>query len=121
MPGGDGTGPAGLGPMTGRAAGYCAGFPAPGYMSPMPGRGWGMGRGWGRGGGWGRGRGWRQWYYPTGTVGAPPVYGAAPYNAQLSAEQEAQALKAQAEYFEGTLNEMRKRIAELEAAQGKEG
>jgi len=30
MPGGDGTGPAGMGPMTGRAAGYCAGYPVPG-------------------------------------------------------------------------------------------
>lgn len=28
MPRGDGTGPAGLGPMTGRAAGYCADYPA---------------------------------------------------------------------------------------------
>ena len=27
MPRGDGTGPRGLGPMTGRAAGYCAGYP----------------------------------------------------------------------------------------------
>ena len=39
MPAGDGTGPAGLGPMTGRAAGYCAGYPAPGYMNPVAGRG----------------------------------------------------------------------------------
>jgi len=37
MPGGNGTGPAGMGPMTGRAAGYCAGYPVPGYMNPMPG------------------------------------------------------------------------------------
>jgi len=77
MPGGDGTGPMGLGPMTGRAAGYCAGYPVPGYMNPIPGRGYwgwgrGLGRGWGRGfgRGWGRGfgRGWhaRAWagYYP---------------------------------------------------------
>ncbi len=34
MPLGDGTGPAGMGPMTGRAAGYCAGYPVPGYMNP---------------------------------------------------------------------------------------
>ena len=34
MPGGDRTGPAGMGPMTGRAAGYCAGYPVPGYMNP---------------------------------------------------------------------------------------
>ncbi|MCK4238634.1 MAG: DUF5320 domain-containing protein, partial [Candidatus Lokiarchaeota archaeon] len=26
MPGGDRTGPGGLGPMTGRALGYCAGY-----------------------------------------------------------------------------------------------
>jgi len=42
MPGGDRTGPMGMGPMTGRAAGYCAGFGVPGFMSPVPGRGyWG--------------------------------------------------------------------------------
>jgi hypothetical protein len=39
MPGGDGTGPGGMGPMTGRAAGFCAGFPAPGYANPVGGRG----------------------------------------------------------------------------------
>ncbi|MFZ2147487.1 MAG: DUF5320 domain-containing protein [Sedimentisphaerales bacterium] len=38
MPLGDGTGPAGMGPMTGRAAGYCAGYPVPGYMNPVVGR-----------------------------------------------------------------------------------
>ena len=39
MPAGDGTGPFGLGPMTGRQAGYCAGYALPGYMNPIPGRG----------------------------------------------------------------------------------
>jgi hypothetical protein len=63
MPGGDGTGPAGMGPMTGRAAGYCAGYPVPGFMNPVPGRGFG---GWGRGGGgWGR----RNRFYATGLTG----------------------------------------------------
>jgi hypothetical protein len=38
MPFGDGTGPAGLGPMTGRAAGFCAGYPVPGYMNPVMGK-----------------------------------------------------------------------------------
>ncbi len=38
MPRGDGTGPAGMGPMTGRAAGFCAGFPVPGYMNPVMGK-----------------------------------------------------------------------------------
>jgi hypothetical protein len=35
MPLGDRTGPAGMGPMTGRAAGYCAGYPVPGFMNPV--------------------------------------------------------------------------------------
>ena len=39
MPFGDRTGPAGLGPMTGRAAGFCAGYPVPGYMNPVGARG----------------------------------------------------------------------------------
>jgi len=38
MPRGDGTGPMGFGPMTGRAAGYCAGYPVPGFMNPYGGR-----------------------------------------------------------------------------------
>ena len=75
MPRGDGTGPAGMGPMTGRAAGYCAGYGVPGFMNPIPGGGYG---GWGRGyGAWGagfwggRGRrgGWRNWYQATGLPG----------------------------------------------------
>ncbi|MBU1006259.1 MAG: DUF5320 domain-containing protein [Candidatus Omnitrophica bacterium] len=57
MPGGDGRGPMGMGPMTGRAAGYCAGYSMPGYMSPAAGRGFGFGRGMGRGRGRGRGFG----------------------------------------------------------------
>lgn len=38
MPRGNGTGPLGMGPMTGRGAGYCAGFPAPGFTNPLGGR-----------------------------------------------------------------------------------
>ncbi len=33
MPRGDGTGPNGMGPMSGRAAGYCAGFAQPGWTN----------------------------------------------------------------------------------------
>jgi hypothetical protein len=36
MPRGDGTGPLGGGPMTGKAAGYCAGYAAPGPESLLP-------------------------------------------------------------------------------------
>ena len=39
MPRGDGTGPAGLGPMTGRSAGYCAGYGVP-DKNAWPGRGY---------------------------------------------------------------------------------
>lgn len=70
MPRGDRTGPWGLGPMTGRRMGYCAGYPGPGFLSPGPGFGYGRGFGLGRGMGYGRGRGWRRagfgpfWGYP---------------------------------------------------------
>jgi hypothetical protein len=67
MPFGDGTGPRGMGPMTGRGAGYCAGFGRPGFANPIPRRGWfGFGwRGWGRGRGRGLGRRWyAPYYYP---------------------------------------------------------
>jgi len=39
MPWGDRTGPMGYGPMTGRGAGLCAGYPAPGHTNPGFGRG----------------------------------------------------------------------------------
>ena len=35
MPGGDRTGPDDLGPRTGRALGYCSGYPVPGYLNRM--------------------------------------------------------------------------------------
>lgn len=56
MPRGDGTGRMGMGPMTGRAFGYCAGYPHPGYLMGGYGglglgcrRGWRMDRGYGYG------------------------------------------------------------------------
>jgi len=119
MPLGNGTGPAGLGPMTGRAAGYCAGYTVPGYMNPIPGRGYfGMGFG---GGGWGR----RNWFYATGLTGLqrglygyPTPVGLYPYGAPVpptvTKEQELDALKSQAEYFENTLKGIQERIEELQ-------
>ncbi|HPG31328.1 MAG TPA: DUF5320 domain-containing protein, partial [bacterium] len=64
---GDGTGPAGLGQMTGRGAGFCAGFNVPGYANPGAGFGgrrcFGGGRGRGVAfGGAGFGRGFRNAY-----------------------------------------------------------
>lgn len=109
--------------MTGRAAGYCAGYAVPGFMNPIAGRGFG---GWGRGGGWGR----RNWFYATGltgwqraglqpaAVGYPPAYGvpyAVPGVAVMAREQELELLKGQAEYLEDALEGIRKRLQELEA------
>jgi hypothetical protein len=64
MPWGDGTGPWGLGPMTGRAAGYCAGYSVPGYMNPIPGFGFGFGFG----------RGFRKWLWGYPWYGLPFLY-----------------------------------------------
>lgn len=59
MPGGDRTGPAGEGPMTGRKLGFCGGGDGPGWAGAGRGMGRGRGgRGFGRGRGVGRGRGW---------------------------------------------------------------
>ena len=120
MPGGDGTGPGGMGPMTGRAAGFCAGYPIPGYANPIGGRGYG---GWGRGGGFGRGRGlgWgRAGYggpawgdYANPYAGYPAAYPAA-FGAAPSPEQEKEALKQQAQYLQQSLESIGKRIEELE-------
>jgi hypothetical protein len=113
MPFGDGTGPRGMGPMTGRGMGYCAGFPTPGYMNP----------GYGRGGGRGR----RNWFYATGMPGwvraaqGMPAFGgvvappANPYMQPPTAEDEKAMLKDQAEFLKKQLDELQKRIGELES------
>ncbi len=127
MPAGDGTGPMGMGPMTGRGLGYCAGYGAPGYASPLPGRGFGMGWGRGRGGrwaggwgGWGGGYRWRHQYYATGLpgwarYGYAPAWGApaAGYAAQPTPEQEVEFLKTQAEWLKQQLDAISQRITEL--------
>lgn len=124
MPAGDGTGPMGQGPMTGRGAGYCSGFDAPGWANPMPGRGFGV---YGRGGAWGgRGGGWRHRnvFYATGVPGwaragygpawgAPPAWGYGPYAEAPSAEDETEFLRQQAEWLKQQLDAIGKRIEEL--------
>ena len=110
MPAGDGTGPMGMGPRTGRAAGFCAGFGVPGYMNSMPGRGFGMGFGRGRGGGRGRGRGWRNMFFATGL----PGWARDSVPATPAPTQELAVLKQQAEHFGNALENIRKRIKEIE-------
>jgi len=96
MPRGDRTGPWGAGPMTGRAAGYCAGYSVPGYVNPVNGygRGWGRGRGRGFGRGYGRGFGRGGYVYPPPAVGQPAYPQAYPPVAQpQSPKQEVAALE----------------------------
>ena len=115
MPRGDRTGPRGMGPMSGRGAGYCAGYDMPGYMNPAPGPGFGFGRGRGWGGG---GRGWRHWFHATGLPGwvrfggASPAWGYGPY-APPTPEQETEDLKTQAEWLKEQLDAINQRIEEL--------
>ncbi len=113
MPRGDGTGPAGMGSMTGRAAGYCAGYNMPGFMNPAGGRmGMGFGRGFGRG--MGRGRGWRFWGNPGPmSYGAVP-FGPLPYGTNYSPEQEAESLKTQAKFLQDEIEAIQRRLSELE-------
>ena len=107
MPAGNGTGPVGMGPMTGRGAGFCAGYSMPGYANPTYGRGrshFGFGRGrgfFGRGRGQGFGRAW----------------GYAPYDYPTSAKDEASMLKEQAKFMQSEIDAMNSHIKELESTQ----
>ena len=114
MPFGDGTGPQGAGPMTGRALGYCAGFPNPGFAAGRG--GWG-GRGYGRGAGFGGGgRGWRNRYWATGVPGWAVAQNVAPIAPQpVSVENEADILKRQAEALSQSLEQINKRLEALES------
>lgn len=105
--------------MTGRGAGLCAGFPVPGFLNMGFGRG-GFGRG------RGRGRGWRNWHYATGLTGWQrsamgwPAWGVGAPGMPLtptppSKEQEIEMLRQQAENLSGALDEVTKRIDELES------
>jgi len=135
MPFGDKTGPRGAGPMTGRGAGFCAGYDMPGYMNPAfgrgfgGGRGWGLGRGFGRGYGMGHGRGWRHGYYATGLPGwdygygypdpyfypggFQPASGSATTSKTLQ-EEELAYLKEQSQHFTAVLEDINKRVDELQ-------
>lgn len=112
MPRGDRTGPMGMGPMTGRRAGFCGGSGVPGFASRGPGLGQGRR---GRGGGYGR----RNMFYATGLTGwqraamstsAPTATTAAP-----TAKAEKQFLETQVGAIQSQLDAVKKRLAELEA------
>jgi hypothetical protein len=110
MPGFDGSGPAGGGPMTGGGRGYC-----------NAGVSYGIGRSWSRrsvGSGYGRGRGYRHMFWETGLPrwarrqpDRPGPYREPSY----SREDEVRMLKAEAEALEDDLTAIERRMGELES------
>ena len=115
MPHGDRTGPMGRGSRTGRVDGSCNRYDMPGHRN----RGVIYRVGGRRNTSTGGGKRNRHWYYATGLPGwarfdyAPPGwYG--PYAAPPIPEQEAESLKAQAEWLKEQLDAINQRIAGLE-------
>jgi len=100
MPRGDGTGPNGQGPMTGRAMGYCAGNEAPGFVYGSQG-GRGMRRSFGRG----MGRGFRQGFRNV----------AMPMNesVEITPEQEKAYLAQQLENLQDSVSAIQERLDKL--------
>ncbi len=114
MPGFDGTGPRGAGPMTGGGCGFCV---VPGYGLMQ---GYGAGYGWSAWGGRGRGLGrgmrrgmGRSMAYPYVPVAGPP-YPPYPYGTVgFGPEQELDMLKAQADMLKQQMEQISSRISEL--------
>lgn len=102
MPRGDGTGPMGVGAMTGRRAGYCTGF------------GIGFGRSndrGGQGGGFGR----RNRFFATGVPGRAQFGGfAAPFQ-KIDTETEEQAFQRHVDLLQSEMDAIKKRLDELTA------
>lgn len=117
MPGFDGTGPMGMGAMTGGGRGFCA-LPADNAAPGMfVGRGYGMGRG----------RGFRNRFFAAGMTGRMraafgyPGYMPAYPNAQeFSASEEKEMLKAEAEAVKAQLDNIQKRIDMIEKQRDEE-
>jgi hypothetical protein len=103
MPGGDRTGPAGMGPMTGRRAGFCAGSGVPGFAGAAWGWGFGRRRGY-RAGGWGRGRPFDP------IIAAGPPWGAAVVPDPL---EDKEALRRRADALQSELEALRRRLEAL--------
>ncbi len=112
MPGFNGMGPLGAGPMTGRGRGYCMSYVDRGAsFAPVFARGGGRGRR-----NWFRATGLPRWarcapgVFPAGVVPAYPLYD----------EQDLNALREQASYLENALAQVKNRISDLEAKVDKE-
>lgn len=94
MPRGDGTGPMGMGQMTGRGAGYCTGFAAGGFG--------------------GAGRGFRRPFCAAGLPGRARLGYGAYAGAQAPKSDEKELLSRQAKYLENQLRQVKKRLSTFE-------
>lgn len=114
MPRKDGTGPGGMGSMTGRGAGYCGGSDVAGFASA--GRGWGMGFRGGRGmsgRGFGGGHGWRHRFWATGLPGWARLGEAGAPRSGMDPTAEKRILERQAEALRSELEFVTKRLSEI--------
>lgn len=96
MPRGDGTGPMGMGPMTGRGAGNCIGYASPKFAN----QGVGFGRG------MGGGRGFRKMFCLTGMSGWARN-GYTPVMPSGQVFDEKAALKSQEDFLEKQLQQIK--------------
>ena len=110
MPGFDGTGPAGGGPMTGWARGYCNSGASYGIERLRSRRGVGFG--------YGRGRGYRNMFWQTGLPRRARRRSdwSGPYREPYhSREEEVRMLQEEAEALKDDLNAIERRMNDLEA------
>lgn len=112
MPRGNGMGPLGAGPMTGRAAGACAGYGQPGFAGRGAGRGCGFGGGRGQGGQGRGGRGFRNMFLATGLPGWMRTDGNAAANSTGGFD-EKQLLANQAKALQAQLANVQERLEQL--------
>lgn len=117
MPKGNFNGPMGMGPMSGRGAGFCAGHEAPGFAYPghhMR----GMRRAW-------HGHGWFGHHrMPMGYHGWQSMDFAAyevPYPADMTPEEKMDMLSTREAWLQEQLEEVRKELGDLESAKADTG
>jgi len=122
MPGRDGTGPSGLGPMTGGGFGFCAGYVNPNNSRMTSSQGiFRRGRG--------GARGYKNFYNATGLPGYArysmglPAWGNAGYSSyagnpfpeqDIDPKQETEFLKNQSEFLSQQLSNIQERLSQLE-------
>lgn len=114
MPRGDRTGPWGYGSMSGRGAGYCAGYDMPGYANPVFYGGRMDRRMWRRFGWHGRFYGGPCWGW------RDDVAYAVPYPADMSPEEKQEMLKTREAWLQEQLEEVHKDMDDIQKETEKE-